>query len=295
MNWQTEWKAISARIHGLAESVKIYQGLEQKDSYGIGKNQLAPSGRGIYETIEIFIGKYKSVLPENMTTCFENFSKHYRSHFNVDTNNNAMANTLTILLVSLQSELDYYLSDLSVIARRLSERAFIHLQRCIVADPDFKSRWKKAFFEEGETACEKLGAVHLLLHGIWPFKVSVTGEETDLVFQDAPIASSEAERAAEAMVLTEWKIVRDQKDTENIAKAAKKQAERYKSGALGGLELTQYRYLVLVSEKNLPPIPDIREGQTLYRHINIAVDPSMPSRERASRLSWQKNGNENER
>jgi hypothetical protein len=31
-------------------------------------------------------------------------------------------------------------------------------------------------------ACEKLAGVHLLLHGIWAFKVHAAGERTDLVF-----------------------------------------------------------------------------------------------------------------
>lgn len=45
-----------------------------------------------------------------------------------------------------------------------------------------------------------------------------------------------------------------------------------------GIELRQYRYLVLVSKDWLRETPDIQEGDTVYRHVNIAVDPQSPSK-----------------
>jgi hypothetical protein len=51
------------------------------------------------------------------------------------------------------------------------ERAFEHLNRSLVVDGDLKGRWLRAFMER-EEECEKLGAVHLLQHGVFAFKPS---------------------------------------------------------------------------------------------------------------------------
>jgi hypothetical protein len=47
---------------------------------------------------------------------------------------------------------------------------------------------------------------------------------------------------------------------------------------LAGSELVGYRYAVVVSEKHVHIPEDIREKDVLYRHINIAVNPSTPSK-----------------
>ena len=49
-------------------------------------------------------------------------------------------------------------------------------------------------------------------------------------------------------------------------------------GSLASIDLAAYRYAVLVPERHLDPIADIQEGDVTYRHINIAVDPEVPSR-----------------
>ena len=136
----------------------------------------------------------------------------------------------------------------AVVAKRLSERAFNHLNRSIVVDNELRAKWNKAFKRE-EPACEKLGAVHLLLHGIWAFKVDAEGERTDLVFNEPILESSSVERTAEALVLTEWKRVLSPTETEAMAAEARKQAARYTVGALGGVELAGYRFIVLVSKE----------------------------------------------
>jgi hypothetical protein len=134
-------------------------------------------------------------------------------------------------------------------------------------------------FKTGETSCEKLGAVHLLLHGIWAFKVNTAGERTDLVFGESVPDSSSVERAAESLVLTEWKRVLSPTKTEAIASDARKQAARYTVGALGGLvELVRYRFIVLVSENTLTLPADHSENGVVYRHVNVAVDPKPPSK-----------------
>jgi len=161
--------------------------------------------------------------------------------------------------------------------QRITERAFIHLQRSIVVDPSTGLRWQEAY-HSGEVNCEKLGGIHLLLHGIWGFKASGTGERTDLVLGQPLIDLSEVEASADALVLTEWKVVRSRNKTETKAKQAYQQASAYVVGVFGGLELAEFRYLVLVSEDVLDRLPDLHEGSVTYRHINIAVSPKTPSK-----------------
>jgi hypothetical protein len=182
-------------------------------------------------------------------------------------------------LVALEAEISYHLTDFRARAKRLSERAFAHLQRSIVADPECKRRWKKAFSSKGETDCEKLGAVHLLWHGIWAFKAISKGERTDLVMGDVlHEGRGDIEEVAEALVLTEWKRVKQVSELDKARDAALAQAKIYAGGSLFGLELDTYRYLVLVTEKGLDMPSDLEDAGVLYRHINIAVDPLTPSR-----------------
>lgn len=157
-----------------------------------------------------------------------------------------------------------------------SERAFFHLQQCIVADSDTQKRWA-AVFAHHETACEKLGAAHLLLYGIYAFKIDASGGRTDVVFPDRPIQDLEVARVADALVLTEWKRVNDGDKPEGKADEARKETEHYQSGILSGLEFTSYRYIVLVSKGWLPKIADRVVDGITYRHINIAISPSAPS------------------
>jgi hypothetical protein len=181
-------------------------------------------------------------------------------------------------LAALRSAVDYHLRDFTFLARRITERAFIHLQRTIVADPATRGRWREAF-EAGETACEKLGAVHLLLHGVWAFKAYSPGERTDLILGEPISDLAQVEAAAEALVLTEWKRIKPSDDAESVAQAARQQASRYAAGSLSGIELATYRYVVLVSRPRVQTPSDVEESGTVYRHINIAVDPSPPSRQ----------------
>src|SRR5208283_5429640 len=72
-------------------------------------------------------------------------------------------------LAAFQSEFNYIIADTQFIARRITERAFIHLQRCIIVDKEVRQKWIDAF-NTREPECEKLGALHLLHHGVWAFK-----------------------------------------------------------------------------------------------------------------------------
>ena len=67
-------------------------------------------------------------------------------------------------------------------------------------------------------------------------------------------------------------------DTAAKAQAAYNQASRYAAGALAGIELATYRYLVLVSSKAIELPADSQVDGITYRHVNIAADPDVPSR-----------------
>ena len=111
-----------------------------------------------------------------------------------------IAKAASVSIIAFQAELDYLLSDQQEHLRTYSERAFVHLQRSIAADNESKRKWTEAF-DIGETACERLGSLHLLSHGMFAFKVNGEGARTDLVFPDKSVGS-EAARFAEGLVLS---------------------------------------------------------------------------------------------
>ncbi|MFX0135364.1 MAG: hypothetical protein ACFFDN_17100 [Candidatus Hodarchaeota archaeon] len=106
-------------------------------------------------------------------------------------------------LCALRSRFEFYLANLEDQIRATTDRALMHLQRCIVVDSEYRKKWEEAF--KNETLCEKLGAVHLLWHGIWAFKVDAKGGRTDLVMGDRIDNPSKVEETAFGMVLSEWK------------------------------------------------------------------------------------------
>jgi hypothetical protein len=154
----------------------------------------------------------------------------------------------------------------------------MHLQRTLAVDADFRNKWMSAF-KQGELACERLGAVHLLSHGLFAFKANAKGEATDLVFAEMPDRASVA-RSVDGLVLTEWKKATE-KDAGQKFEEAKKQADRYTQGVFAGLELAGYRFLICVSQHNLSQasmLPDSKNNAgVIYRHINIAVEPKVAS------------------
>jgi hypothetical protein len=109
-------------------------------------------------------------------------------------------------------------------------------------------------------------------------KVNTAGERTDLVFNEPILESSSVERTAEALVLMEWKRVLSPTKTEAMASKAREQAAKYTVGALGGVELARYRFIVLVSQQRLKLPDDHLENGVVYRHVNVVVEPTPPSK-----------------
>ncbi|MGH9886847.1 MAG: hypothetical protein ACREBE_15055, partial [bacterium] len=172
--------------------------------------------------------------------------------------------------------------------RKHTERAFEHLQRSIVVDEAYQKRWRCAF-DDGETKCERLGAVHLLLHGIWAFKAYSPGERTDLVAQEShaitmtkermdlvtrgPLSIDRRVESADALVLTEWKVAKTRDEVAGKAAEGRKQAAIYSGSSLAACELASVRYVVVVTAHREDMLPDVSEGPIVYRFINLAVAP----------------------
>lgn len=281
MTVRSEWAAVSARIEGFLNSTTMYLRAlvtSKEDPYGGARDVLLPESTRIYTALDQFLKRHSSTLPQAAQEALHRFIDEHGEYFKEasDTGMNGIKRIVPAL-GSIRTEVSFHLADFGVTARRLSERAFIHLQRIIVVDEGVRKKWQNAF-GQGEVRCEQLGAVHLLSHGIWAFKVDATGERTDLVFTDNRIKESAIETAAEALVLTEWKKVSSPRECDAKAAEARRQADRYSAGSLAGIELATYRYIVLVSEKHLNSIEDFKNGDITYRHINIAVNPLTPSK-----------------
>ena len=179
--------------------------------------------------------------------------------------------TILVKLVAFEAEMTYSLDSPTEQVTQLGA-CIMHLQRLIVADNEYREKWQAAFTAH-ETHCERLGAVHLLWHGIWAFKVDAAGGRTDIVYQE-PLSTGTTPIAL-GMVLTEWK--RADGGAEAAYGAARRQAAGYTSGILAGVELASHRYVVVVTKQRLSHQPDIIEAEITYRHINIAVEPASPS------------------
>lgn len=281
-----EWARLSARIHGLVRASELAGSLFEKNNDSLGAMvDLGKTAAGIFSDLAIFrdrlgpssgevstrIGaaesKARPLLAEGVATSQDMRQIYIRS-------------TL-VTLASLEAEVSYLLSDHQASVQSRTERAFEHLQRSIVVDELMGDRWRKAW-EAGEVECEKLGAVHLLSHGIWAFKVDSKGARTDLVYQEPMHDLQAATRSAEGLVLTEWKKLANGANAKRLFASARTQTKSYASGALAGTELTRLRYAVLVSSDNIAVPDDITEGDFTFRHINIAVSPRTPSRRKVT-------------
>jgi hypothetical protein len=285
MTYYDSWRAISARIKGLSA---IWQtGLVPSgDTFNIWKT-VSEQCIHILRSLEEFSSTFGASLPAGIAEriaeekmlilSFVSSAEREARDFRQQKIQHAL-----LLLSILETEVSFVLSDTQTMIRARSELAFEHLQRMIVVDAEVRAKWENAF-NVGEVGCEKLGAVHLLPHGIWAFKVTAEGERTDLVFQEPVRDLRRAEMFAEGLVLTEWKKLSGRTDATTTFAQARQQARDYAHGALAGSELRDYRFAVVVSRTTITPPPDIKEDGVVWKHINIAVSPQAPSKRHRSR------------
>ena len=138
MSWRTEWKAISDRIEGLSDAGRFFAQLwasRSSDSYGTVNKELLPHARTIFQDIIKFQNNYMSSLPSSAADSLNRFiNLHNQSFTSQDIDKIEGLKLLLPCLASFRSEFTFQLSDIQAIARRITERAFVHLQRSIIAD-----------------------------------------------------------------------------------------------------------------------------------------------------------------
>jgi hypothetical protein len=283
MNYRYQWQIIASRVRGLMQAAELHSrflSVRSSDSFG-RTERLREEGERIIAEVSSFRDRFKQSLPPAVLDRIEEFKKKASPLFQKASGTpDSREETVWAALVTLSAfepEISFLLADVQQAIRSRSELAFAHLQRSIVVDGDFRKKWQDAF-SSGEVACEALGAVHLLSHGIWAFKVSAEGERTDLVYQEAAARFEHEQGHADGLVLTEWKKAASREQAEGKFKEARDQAHRYGRGVLAGNELTNYRFAIVVSEEQVPIPDDISYEGIVYRHINIAVKPKPPSK-----------------
>lgn len=281
MNWIERWRTISSRILALGEAcnflVQTYQ--THNDNYGSLKFVFSEI-KDIGDELKRFFGTHRAELPPLAAAYLQEILQRYdelSQPLHTASSLGKIQSVAPILMI--RARFNYLLQDMEVEGRNATELAFEHLRRTIVVDPKVRASWEKGF-DAREEECERLGAVHLLSHGLWAFKVKGAGAATDLVYNEPVDAQSPTlRRTARAIVLTEWKRVRRDATANTMADEARKQAELYAGGILGDLELKRTRYVILVTEQHLEPPPDVEIRGTTYRHIVIPVTPKTPSQE----------------
>jgi hypothetical protein len=284
MTFRYQWTLIESRIRGLMRAVELHTRLLAVRSGGntFGRSEnLREQGELIVAELSGFRNRFRQSLPAAALSRINEFVARATPLLQTSDGTADLREEKAwaglVVLGAFETELSYLLSDTEQAIRSRSELAFAHLQRSIVVDETFRKQWQAAF-SAGEIACEKLGAVHLLSHGIWAFKANAEGERTDLVYQE-PSRRFEREQAyADGLVLTEWKKATPKQRAEGKFEEARNQAHRYAGGVLAGNELTHYRYVIVVSEEQVQIPEDIKRDSITYRHINIATKPKPPSK-----------------
>jgi hypothetical protein len=246
---------------------------------GIGENAKAN-----FTLVEKFKEQFEKSLPSNSLAILNDFTqKNNEIIANIKKPENVLNRELVIKLIVnlslLENEMTYHLRDSQAYILKSVEIAFNHLQRQLIADESIKMIWEKAK-EKGGTAFEKLGGAHLLLHKIWGVKIGSPGERTDLVLgSKVNLETDSLSESVEGLVLTEWKFVRNKSLTKAFIEQAQKQLQLYAIGSLAAIDLTSYRYIVLVSKDHLDiEENEIRGDEITYKIINIAYAPKTPSK-----------------
>lgn len=283
-----EWRSLSGRIEGFKAALEVYLKARSLPQIGtsIGGDDLTNALYNLIGDIERFATTHRNHLSDTVVKVFYPFNSIMRVQLSDALNGGSLFRPDALLrigisVISLRAEVDYLLSGQDTYLRSLTENSFRHLQRLITVDTDFRLKWQRAM-QEGEPSCERLGAIHLLWHGLFAFKAGASGEQTDLVFSE-PVEADDAPGAS-GLVLTEWKVLRRGEDAGQKAEQARLQAARYNMGVLNGVELKGTRYLVLVSDYQIQRPRDHVEADVSYRCINVAVSPESPSQS-ARRLS----------
>src|SRR6516165_4028051 len=178
MDYLSEWEAIATRIRGLGEAAELQARYRAVNSAEDGSSRyLRDQCQSVLSTLESFQKSFCGALPAIGTEAINRVLGLKGGLSDSGLGLEMMVQRLQQVLVELrafESEMTYLLTDTQQRIRSIAERAFQHLRRLIVVDSDVQRKWEAAF-ERGEVACERLGATHLLWHGIFAFKVDAAG------------------------------------------------------------------------------------------------------------------------
>lgn len=287
MSWQAEWSSISLRIQALcAGSTHIFS-IEHANASALAsviEHLLVPQAKAAFDSVAAFYDRWRHALPAAVEVALGDLIERSTRREFWKTNHGkapegwrAVGSRVVAALAIIHGEINYLLADPSFTAVNVTERAFRHLQWMIASDAEVSAKWQSAF-AKGETTCERLGATHLLLHGIWAYKAHSATARTDLVMAEPVEDRPEIRRAARALVLTEWKRARPSTASEirRAASDGKRQASVYAGELLAGFDLRAVRYVIIVTEDRARPPDDDAVGDTIYRYLNVAVAPSSP-------------------
>jgi hypothetical protein len=224
------WAALAAQIKSLQRAGELYglfQSYHTEDTYADGtflREQCGP----LVQSLEQFRQDFAGSLPSAAIARIDHFlgTRIVQAAKDAKAEQIGAARGALVALAAFEAEITFLLAGRQEQIRARSERALLHLQRILAVDHDVSAKWKKAF-EKNEVACERLGSVHLLSHGIYAFKVDAVGARTDLVFNDPP-SDAMLTQAVEGTVLTEWKIAKDAKDAIAAVRTARIQADLYR-------------------------------------------------------------------
>ncbi|MBS0471116.1 MAG: hypothetical protein JSR60_08600 [Proteobacteria bacterium] len=278
MNWIERWNSLSARIEGLLGAVNFIV-----QTMGIQHTFAPETKHALLSEVDALLIEMRKLhedegnnMPKPAAQALAEFVANPIGLRNNGGQEAVALQGLSPIFV-FRSRYSYLIRDSEIEGRNATELAFEHLNRVIAVNEEVRNAWKTGF-EKGELACERLGSVHLLSHGIWAFKVQAKGAATDLVYNE-PLSQGATvlRRSSRAIVLTEWKVVRSGDRIYRAAEEARLQTKDYAAGILGDLELKRTRYIALVGERKLQTPDDFESNGVTYRHIWIAVDPETPS------------------
>jgi hypothetical protein len=278
MNWIERWDSLAARIDGLLSAVNfIAQTMQSQSTFAPGtKAALRSEADALAIELRNLHTEEGANMPEAAKAALGELAANPVQMYEVAGHDVAALQSLSPLFV-FRTRFSHLIRDSEMEARNATELAFEHLNRLIAVSPDVRKAWKAAF-EAGEVACEKLGSVHLMSHGIWAFKVHGGGAATDLVYNEPLLPPNPTlQRSSKAIVLTEWKRVLSEGEIARAAEQGRAQSNDYSSGVLGDLELKRMRYVVLVGKRKQQVPQDVVRNGVTYRHVWIAVDPETPS------------------
>ena len=271
MRWDTEWRLLARRLDNWTRVAELFFRTDQTAFAQTTASDAA--GLLTREPNEIVAAIDALELPSDIQDEFARAREGAAGLLRTTGESKHSVWCRWLGLSALRIPLDNHLRTTEEPRRRLVERAFLHLNRTLSVDQPTRDAWREAF--EYEPDCEKLGALHLLGHGIYAFKAEAGTGRTDLILNDALVEDDV--KNVEAMALTEWKCVRDANELAASARTAKEQIERYANVELLGFELRTHRYAVLVTEQAMRLPADELIGAVHLHYINIVINPERPS------------------